>query len=76
VLDGVPLGELQSYTAKVEAVTPAAVQSASAALLDPKAASVAVVGDAKQFGAALQAARPNVETLTEAQLNLDSATLR
>ncbi|MFN3433017.1 MAG: M16 family metallopeptidase [Sphingomonas sp.] len=76
VLDGVPLGELQSYTAKVEAVTPAAVQSASAALLDPKAASVAIVGDAKQFGAALQAARPNVETLTEAQLNLDSATLR
>lgn len=76
VLDGVPLGELQSYTAKVEAVTPAAVQAASAALLDPKAASVAVVGDAKQFLAPLKTARPDTETLTEAQLNLDSATLK
>ena len=76
VLDGVPLTELQNYTAKVEAVTPAAVQSASAALLDPKAASVAIVGDAKQFIAPLKAARPDLETLTEAQLNLDSATLQ
>ncbi|MGP7794697.1 M16 family metallopeptidase [Sphingomonas sp. CLY1604] len=76
VLDGVPLGELQSYTAKVEAVTPAAVQSAAATLLDPKAASVAVVGDAKQFIAPLKAARADAETLTESQLNLDSATLR
>ncbi len=76
VLDGVPLTELQTYTAKVEAVTPAAVQSASAALLDPRAASVAIVGDAKQFIAPLKAARPDAETLTEAQLNLDSATLK
>ncbi|USU10121.1 insulinase family protein [Sphingomonadaceae bacterium OTU29MARTA1] len=76
VLDGVPLTELQTYTAKVEAVTPAAVQSASAALLDPRAASVAIVGDAKQFIVPLKAARPDAETLTEAQLNLDSATLK
>ncbi|MCP3735821.1 insulinase family protein [Sphingomonas sp. RP10(2022)] len=76
VLDGVPLAELQSYTAKVEGVTSAAVQSASAALLDPKAASVAIVGDAKQFIAPLKAARPETETLTETQLNLDSATLK
>ena len=76
VLDGVPLTELQSYTAKVEAVTPAAVESASAQLLDPKAASVAVVGDAKQFIAPLKAARPATETLNEGQLNLDSATLK
>ena len=76
VLDGVPLDELQRYTAKVEAVTPASVQSAAAALLDPQAASVAVVGDAKQFIAPLKAARPGTETLTEAQLDLDSATLK
>ncbi len=76
VLDGVPLDELQRYTAKVEAVTPGEVRSASAALLDPKAASIAVVGDAKQFIAPLRAAYPNVETLTEGQLNLDSATLK
>lgn len=76
VLDGVPLTELQSYTTKVEAVTPAAVQAASAALLDPKLASVAVVGDAKQFLPALKAARPATETLTESELKLDSATLK
>ena len=76
ILDGVPLGELQRYTTKVEGVTPAAVQSAAAALLDPGAASVAVVGDAKQFIAPLKAARPGTETLTEGQLNLDSATLK
>lgn len=76
VLDGVPLDELQRYTAKVEGVTPAAAQSAAAALLDPKAASVAVVGDAKQFIASLKAARPDTETLTEGQLNLDNPTLR
>ena len=76
VLDGVTLDELQRYTAKVEGVTPASVQSAAAALLDPQAASVAVVGDAKQFIAPLKAARPGTETLTEAQLNLDSPTLK
>jgi zinc protease len=76
VLDGVPLTELQRYTAKVEAVTPAAVQAASAALLDPKAASVAVVGDAKQFLTPLKAARPATETLTESELKLDSPTLK
>ena len=76
VLDGVPLGELQSYMAKVEAVTPAAAQSAAAALLDPKAASIAVVGDAKQFIAPLKTARPETEVLTESQLNLDSPTLK
>ncbi|MGR6329277.1 M16 family metallopeptidase [Sphingomonas sp. XXL09] len=76
VLDGVSLGELQLYTRKVEAVTPAEVQAASAALLDPKAASIAVVGDAKQFIAPLRAAYPQVETIGETQLNLDSATLK
>jgi zinc protease len=76
VLDDVPLTELQAYTGKVEAVTPAAVQSAAAALLDPKAASVAIVGDAKQFLTPLKAARQDTQTLTETQLNLDSPTLK
>ena len=42
---------------------PAAVQAAAAALLDPKAASIVVVGDAKQFLTPLKAARPDTETL-------------
>jgi zinc protease len=76
VQNDVPLGELQQFTAKVEAVTPAAVQAASAAFLDPRAASIVVVGDAKQFIDPLRRSYPQVETLTEAELKLDSATLK
>jgi zinc protease len=76
VVQNVPLSEFSQYTTKVEAVTPAAVQSASAALLDPAAASIVVVGDAKQFAPALAKAYPKAETLTEGQLKLDSPTLK
>ena len=76
VLQSVPLAELGRYTAKVEGVDPAAVEAAAAQLLDPKAASIVVVGDAKQFIEPLRKAYPQVEVLTEAQLDLDSPTLR
>ena len=76
VLQSVPLAELGRYTAKVEGVTPAAVQTAAAQLLDPRAASIVVVGDAKQFIAPLRKAYPQVEVLTESQLDLDSPTLK
>ena len=76
VLQSVPLTELARYTDSVEAVDPAAVEAASRALLDPKAASIVVVGDARQFIDPLRKAYPNVEVLTEQQLSLDSPTLR
>ena len=76
LLEGVPLAELSRYTASVEGVDPATVQSAAAALLDPNAASIVVVGDARQFLAPLRKAYPQVEVMTEDQLNLDSATLK
>ena len=76
VQNGVPLGELQRYTGAVGAVDPAAVQAAAVALLDPKAASIVVVGDAKQFIEPLRKAYPNVEVIPEAALKLDTATLR
>ncbi|TCP66816.1 pitrilysin family protein [Sphingomonas sp. PP-CE-1G-424] len=76
VQNGVPLGELQRFTAAVGAVDPKAVQAAAIALLDPKAASIVVVGDAKQFIAPLRKAYPNVEVIPEAALNLDTPTLR
>ena len=76
VLQSVPLDELARYTAKVEAVDPAAVQSAATQLLDPKAASIVVVGDAKQFIDPLRKAYPGVQVLTEGDLTLDSPTLR
>ena len=76
VQNGVPLGELQRFTGAVGAVDPAAVQSAAVALLDPKAASIVVVGDAKQFIEPLRKAYPDVEVIPETALKLDTATLR
>ena len=72
----VPLAELSRYSASVEAVDAAAVQAASAALLSPKAASVIVVGDAKDFLPALAAKGLKPEVIPAAQLNLGSAALK
>jgi zinc protease len=76
VVQGVPLSELQRYIQAVGAVDPAATQAAAATLLDPKAASIVVVGNAKQFIDPLRKAYPSVEVIAEAALNLDSPTLR
>ena len=76
VLQSVPLDELARYTTKVEAVDPASVQSASAQLLDPKAASIVVVGDAKAFIDPLRKAYPGLQLLPEDQVSLDAPTLK
>lgn len=73
---GVPLSELGQYTAKVSAVDPAAVQAAAANLLDPGAASIVVVGDAKEFLPELRKAYPQVEVIAADALKLESATLK
>jgi zinc protease len=75
VVQALPLTELGRYTAEVQGVDPAAVQSAAAALLDPKAASIVVVGDAKQFLEPLRKAYPKVEVVPAASLDLDRTTL-
>ena len=75
-LDGVPLDEITRYTAKVEAVTPAQVQTFAARVMDPAKASVIVAGDAKTFAAALKAKRPDLEVIPVSELDLDSPTLR
>lgn len=75
-LYGVPLDEVKVYTSKVEAVTGPEVQSFAGKWLDPANASVVVVGDAKSFEVPLKAARPNLEVVPAAQLDLDSPTLR
>ncbi|GHH22776.1 peptidase M16 [Sphingomonas glacialis] len=76
VVQGLPLSELGQYTQRVSAVDPAAVQAAAAKLLDPAAASVVVVGDAKLFLPELRKAYPNVEVIGADVLKLDSAALR
>ncbi|WP_010185098.1 M16 family metallopeptidase [Sphingomonas sp. PAMC 26605] len=75
VVQGLPLSELGQYTQRVAAVDPAAVQAAAAKLLDPAAASVIVVGDAKLFLPELRKAYPNVEVITADALKLDTAAL-
>ncbi len=76
VVESVPLGELQRYTARVEAVDPEAVEAASSALFDPSAASIVVVGDSKQFIAALRKAHPDLELIASNALKLDTVALK
>ena len=73
---GLPLEKLLSYGQDVQAVTAEQASAAAKAHFDPGAASLVVVGDAKQFGKELKAKYPKLETLGIDQLNLDSATLR
>lgn len=75
-LYGIPLSEVQDYTAKVEAVNPADVQRFAAEVFDPTQASVIVAGDAKLFAAELAPVLPSVETIPLSELDLDSPTLR
>lgn len=72
VVQDVPLAELARYTGAVQGVDPAAVRRAAAQLLDPKTASVVVVGDAKQFIEPLRKRYPAVEVIPEAALDLDA----
>ncbi len=76
IVQSVPLAELQRYTKRVEAVEPQSVESASAAIFDPKAASIVVVGDSKQFVTALRKTYPDLELISADKLNLDSPTLK
>ena len=75
-LVGVPSGELAQYAEHVSAVDPASVTRAAAGELDPAAASIVVVGDAKAFAPALRRAHPGLEIIPQAAVKLDSAALR
>jgi zinc protease len=68
---GVPLTEIQSYAAKVEAVTPEQVQAFAKAKLDPSQMSVIVAGDAKAMGEGLAKVAPNATVIPAAKLDLD-----
>ncbi|ATC26439.1 insulinase family protein [Caulobacter vibrioides] len=69
---GVPLTEIQSYAAKVEAVTPQQVQAFAKTKLDPAQMSVIVAGDAKAMGEALTKVAPNATVIPAAKLDLDA----
>ncbi|UAK25098.1 M16 family metallopeptidase [Sphingomonas nostoxanthinifaciens] len=76
VLEGAPLSEIARYAPSVAAVTAEQVRAVAVDLIDPKAASTIIVGDAGQFLPALKAAGVTPEVIPAATLNLDSATLR
>jgi zinc protease len=75
-LYGVPLAELNAYTGKVEAVTPAEVQAFARARLDPAQASVIVAGDGKAFVDGLKTRLPGLEVIPASDLDLDQPGLR
>jgi zinc protease len=75
-LQGVPLEELGRYIPHVQAVDPMAVQRVAASELDPNAASIVVVGDARQFLPALRQAHPQVEVIPATQVHLDTPGLK
>ncbi len=75
-LYGVPLSELNAYTGKVEAVTPAEVQAFAKARLDPAQATVIVAGDGKVFADGLKTRLPNLEMIPAKDLDLDQPSLR
>jgi zinc protease len=76
VLEGVPLAEIGRYSSAVNSVTPEQVRSVSRELIDPKPASVIVVGDAAQFAPKLQAKGMKAEIIPLGKLNLDSPGLQ
>jgi zinc protease len=73
---GLPLEELDQYSAKVRAVTPAQIQDAITRRLPAAAVSYVVVGDAQLFIDPLTEAYPELERIALSELNLDSAALR
>ena len=72
----VPVTEIDRFIPNVEAIDAAAVQKAAARLLDPKAASIVVVGDAKQFLPDLRKAYPDLEVIEASALDLDTPSLK
>jgi zinc protease len=73
---GIDLKEIQVYTARVDAVTPAQVQAFAADVFNPGNASVVVVGDVKLFKDRMSPALDGADVIPLDQLDLDSPTLR
>ncbi len=75
-MQGVDIAEINHYAPAVEAVTADQVKAVAGEVIDPAAATIVVVGDAKLFVDALKAKYPQADVIPAAALNLDSASLR
>jgi zinc protease len=73
---GLPMSEFTRYTANLEAVTPQQIGASIASEIDPRQASIVIVGRASEFLTALRAQHPNVEVIPLSELDFGTATLR
>lgn len=76
VAQDVPLEEFNRLAASVRGVTAQQVSASVASELDPRQASIVIVGDAKAFIEPLRAKHPNVEVIPFGQLDLGSPSLK
>jgi zinc protease len=75
-LYGVDLAAVGRYTQDVEAIDAAEAQAAAHLAIDPAAASLILVGDAKAFIRPLRERFPDAQVVEASSLDLGSATLR
>jgi zinc protease len=75
-LYGLSLDEINNYIKNVQAITSSDVQQFAGGRLSSKGANLIIVGDASKFLDNLRKQFPNVEVIREADLDLNSATLR
>ncbi|HBB95410.1 MAG TPA: insulinase family protein [Blastocatellia bacterium] len=73
---GVPLDEINRYIASVQAIKAADVKGFAASRLNADSTSVVIVGNAKDFLPDLQKRFSNVEVISVADLDLNSASLK
>ena len=74
-VEGVDISEVETHAAGVEAVTAKAAQAAAVRVVDPAAADVVVVGDAKLFVDALRKRFPGLVEVSADALDLEAAGL-
>lgn len=75
-LYGMSLDEINRYINNVQSVTASDIQKFAGTRLDAKGANIIIVGNAKAFLEDLRKRFPNVEVISESDLDLNSATLR
>lgn len=75
-LYGLSLDEINSYIKNVQAITAGDIQKFAGARLGSKEASIIVVGNAKEFIDELRKQFPTVEVISEADLDLNAASLK
>lgn len=75
VVQGLPLSEINRFTGAVEGVTGEAVRQVAVRALAPGAASIVVVGAAREFADELRRTYPTLEVIPADKIDLDSPTL-